>query len=55
MIEVYDGLKAEGVKYIQKYISASKDKEHYYEYVDKMLKKIVENFISGMMPLNTSQ
>lgn len=55
VIEVYDGLKAEGVKYIQKYISASKDKEHYYEYVDKMLKKIVENFISGMMPLNTSQ
>jgi hypothetical protein len=48
LIEVWDGFKAEGIKYIQKYITSGSTKDKYYQFLDKMLKKLIQNFIGGL-------
>ena len=48
IIEVWDGFKAEGIKFIQKYITSGAAKDKYYQFLDKMLKKLIQNFIGGL-------
>ena len=48
MIEVWDGFKNEGIKFVQKYITSGAAKEKYYQYLDKTLKKVIQNFIGGL-------
>ena len=48
LIEVGDGFKTEGVKYFQKYITSGANKDKYYQYLDKMLKKSIQNFIGSL-------
>ena len=48
LIEVWDGFKSEGIKYFQKYITSGVTKDKYYQYLDKMLKKSIQNFIGGI-------
>jgi hypothetical protein len=48
IIEVWDGFKAEGIKFIQKYLTSGATKEKYYQFLDKMLKKLIQNFIGGL-------
>ena len=48
LIEVWDGFKNEGIKYVQKYITSNASKNNYYQFLDKMLKKLIQNFIGGI-------
>ena len=48
LIEVWDGFKAEGIKYIQKYIISGSTKDKYYQFLDKMIKKVIQNFIGSL-------
>ena len=48
LIEVWDGFKSEGIKYVQKYITSGATKDKYYQYLDKMLKKSIQNFIGSL-------
>ena len=48
LIEVWDGFKTEGIKYVQKYITSGISKNNYYQFLDKMLKKLIQNFIGGL-------
>ena len=48
IIEVWDGFKAEGIKFIQKYITSGAAKDKYYQFLDKMLKKLIQSFIGGL-------
>ena len=48
IIEVWDGFKAEGIKFIQKYITSGATKDKYYQFLDKMLKKLIQNFVGGL-------
>ena len=48
LIEVWDGFKAEGIKYIQKYITSGSTKDKYYQFLDKMIKKVIQNFIGSL-------
>ena len=55
VIEVYDGFKNEGIKYLQRFITSSKDKAKYYEHTTKMLKKVIEDFIASISGVNFTQ
>ena len=54
LIEVWDGFKTEGIKYVQKYITSGISKNNYYQFLDKMLKKLIQNFIGGLYSTGNS-
>ena len=54
LIEVWNGYKSEGIKFLQKYITSGAQKDKFYEYMDKMLKKTIESYISSLYSSSTS-
>ena len=54
LIEVWDGFKSEGIKYVQKYITSGVAKDKYYQYLDKMIKKTIQNFLGGIYSNSSS-
>ena len=54
LIDVWSGFKSEGIKYVQKYITSNTQKDKFYEYLDKIMKKTIENFIGSLYATSSS-
>ena len=54
LIEVWDGFKNEGIKFVQKYVTSGQQKEKFYEYLSKIIKKSIENYIGNLYSTNVS-
>jgi hypothetical protein len=54
LIEVWDGFKNEGIKFVQKYVTSAQQKEKFYEYLSKIIKKSIENYIGNLYSTNVS-
>jgi hypothetical protein len=54
LIDIWSGFKSEGIKYVQKYITSNTQKDKFYEYLDKIMKKTIENFIGSLYATSSS-
>jgi len=45
LVEIWEGFKVDGIKYLQKYIQANRDTDKFYEYASKLLKRVLENLL----------